>query len=280
MSKENFIEKISDEKLIEIVDRALRYEKNRKENNKIAHWLKIIPAAACVVLIIALLNILPMFQHEIDNDINYGSENPNRLLQPIDPNDPYSHVRFGKTRNILLLDVEWHTPETFEKEVVEPYKRHIEEWRASDDYLQSSDEEKSKREKFWKEMLQHYEEQIVDIKNNILLWTRTINGINCKECGLEISYCDKPKYDADGYLIWEVYPYNPGVFYIDENGESQYKSFGKSTLQNQAEYRDVLEKEIIPFCDDLLERGLLTQEDYDYYTTLDPLDYYVDLWFN
>jgi hypothetical protein len=40
----------------------------------------------------------------------------------------------------------------------------------------------------------------------------------------------------------------------------------------------MLEEQIIPYADDLLARGLITQEEYDRATT-DPLDYYVNMWF-
>ena len=35
--------------------------------------------------------------------------------------DPYAHVRFGETRDILLLDIEWHTYESY-LELVEDSK--------------------------------------------------------------------------------------------------------------------------------------------------------------
>jgi len=41
-----------------------------------------------------------------------------------------------------------------------------------------------------------------------------------------------------------------------------------------------LEKELVPFCDDLLEKGLLTQKQYDVFTTEDPLDVWVNRLFN
>jgi len=62
MSKENFIENITEDKLFEIVDKALRYEKNRKAEKIGLHWFKIIPAAAAIALVIGMMNILPIFQ--------------------------------------------------------------------------------------------------------------------------------------------------------------------------------------------------------------------------
>ena len=61
MSKENFIENISDEKLIEIVDKALRYEKIRNSGSIKPSLLKMIPIAAAIVFAFVFVNnILPL----------------------------------------------------------------------------------------------------------------------------------------------------------------------------------------------------------------------------
>ena len=65
MSKENFIENINDEKLIEIIDKALRYEKNRNSGSIKPNLLKIIPMAAVIVFtFIFLNNILPLLMFD------------------------------------------------------------------------------------------------------------------------------------------------------------------------------------------------------------------------
>jgi Leucine-rich repeat (LRR) protein len=67
MSKENFIENISDEKLIEIVDKALKYEKNRNSRNIKPSLLKMIPIAAALVFIFVFVNdVLPLMFGVID----------------------------------------------------------------------------------------------------------------------------------------------------------------------------------------------------------------------
>jgi len=385
MREEYFIDNLSEETIIRMVDKALRFQKNKKQDNKVAHLLKMIPAVACMALIILAINILPMFRHEIDdgeisgpnantevrtsevalfvpklveksffensvlaaikdkrirnimnayyyyqadkgyyaldtsigareknmlleyyeqytkltgddliamykeNGIGYDPENPSRLILQRDPNDPYSHVRFGATRDTLLLDVEWYTPETYEDEFINHYKEQ--DW-----YARLSDEAKIQYSATRDEYREHYEKILNQIKEKTTYISRTINGksgtyvsVGNGEEEIDISeYCD-----LDGYYIFKIYPYNPSVFYIDENGEEQYKDFGKWTstlyystftytynINNQTEYREVLKNEIIPFCDDLFERGLLTQYSYDYYTTFDPLEFYIDLWFN
>ena len=83
--------------------------------------------------------------------------------------------------------------------------------------------------------------------------------------------------------MFNIYPYYPGFVYCDENGVIQYKSFGTDPnhkyVNNKSEYDYVLEHEIIPYCDDILAKGLITQEFYDIATKKDPLDFYINLYF-
>jgi len=74
MREENFIENISDEKLVEIIDRALRYEKNRKNNKIKPNWLKIASAVAMIALVIGFVNLLPVFTRLEPDNINAGQE--------------------------------------------------------------------------------------------------------------------------------------------------------------------------------------------------------------
>jgi len=407
MSKEYFMDNISDEMIAKLIDKTLRFEKNNKINRKKINLFRIIPVAAMIAVFIGLVNLIAIipdigespnnidpsaninstlwdnieeyelfvprivekdfFENKIlaaitnqrtreqlsayytlqemilsDNTINkkiisvyildpvitereenilleslneYTDLTGNDLLymyaengiQPdnyIDPNDPYAHVRFGKTRDILLLDIEWHTPETYLEEVLEAYKitiaehnEWLNEYKDSEEYTQLSDKEKASHYYIeWtlenNEYCEFLEEFYEKIKEGKGYYARTINGKKNNYLGFYDSdnVIDISKYlDKNGYYIFRVYPYKPNVAYKDENGDWQYKQFvfkrdycGNAyyAAESKSEYYRMLEDKIIPFCDDLLERGLLTQERYDYYTTFDPLDYYVNLYFN
>ena len=82
--------------------------------------------------------------------------------------------------------------------------------------------------------------------------------------------------NSDGYYVWEVYPYYPVVSYQDENGEFQGKSF--DMVNSKSEFDIELQEQIKPYVDDLLAKGLITQ---DYHDNLvkDPLQYYIDAYF-
>jgi len=204
-----------------------------------------------------------------ENGIQYDPENPVKI---IDPDDPYANVRFGRTRDILLLEIEWHTPETFRELIMS--------WNGE----------------FWNgEFPEFCEEELNRIKDKTEYRARMVNGkpVNDFEWvyGVNSIYANNDPIDIseylniDGYFIFSIYPFVPKVEYIDENGEYQQKMFSHGAcsykyVSSKSEYTQILNDKIIPFCDDLLEKGLITQEKYDQYTIADPLDYYVDLWFN
>ena len=83
MSKEYFTENISDETIADMIDKALKYEKTKK-NEKIprANIIKAISAAAAVVLVIGIINLLPnMLKNpngEVGND-NGGNGTENSI---------------------------------------------------------------------------------------------------------------------------------------------------------------------------------------------------------
>ena len=181
--------------------------------------------------------------------------------------DPYTHVRFGETREILLLDIEWHTAESYleywENDML-PWINNIREAEISDDMQQPDLERILERDLRW-------------IENGQIYISKTVNGKN-----LLYTCNDPPRYsDADGYIIF--YPFMPGrqpigmnISYYDENGELQTELF---EARSKNEYWRMMENKLIPLCDDLLERGLITQEYYDDITTLDPLDEFINLYF-
>jgi hypothetical protein len=222
-----------------------------------------------------LLNYYNQYTHLTGNDIV-------RMFRqndiPYDPNwvDPYAHVRFGRTKDILLLDVEWHTSETYLEEVIEPLNNYIEQHKElfddsyNDEYLKSA------------------EKHLKDIENGKLYITRNVNGkkdidtfaLSFPNKNYSISTC----LDINGYYIFNIYPYFTTVSYYDENSELQFKNFGLDEkniccINSKKEYERILKNEIIPFCDDLLERGLITQEQYDDFTITTPLDKYVEMYF-
>ncbi|MCL1859822.1 MAG: hypothetical protein FWF92_11395 [Oscillospiraceae bacterium] len=72
MSKEYFTENISEETIANMIDKALKFEKTSKNKNIKANLLKIIPAAAVVVFMIGVINILSNINF---TNINNISEN-------------------------------------------------------------------------------------------------------------------------------------------------------------------------------------------------------------
>ena len=183
----------------------------------------------------------------------------------------YPNVRFGDTSDILLLEVEWHTPETY-SEYIQEIKNMIAEL-PDDVKKQYKDQHNSQ--------IKWMEENLKLLKRNRYFEPRLING---KKSGAYFTHYDvKEKdiakfFDKNGYYMFKIYPYYTYVAYYDENGDYQYKSFGSANSNQEYEY--VLRQEIQPFCDELLKNGLLTQEDYDYYTKKYPLDIWVERLFN
>ncbi|MCL2095402.1 MAG: hypothetical protein FWH10_00690 [Oscillospiraceae bacterium] len=166
--------------------------------------------------------------------------------------DPYSHVRFGETRDILLLDIEWHTYETYLEEVIEGLGLNI-------------------------------RGELERIANNSWYSTRIINGKHFEYLAEGVFSRDTDDIqqflDSDGYYRFEIYPSGGNLVYTDGDGETKIKKF--TVTNSKRQYDRVLEEEIIPFCGELLEQGLLTREKYDYYTKTrgNLLDYYIGLYF-
>jgi hypothetical protein len=169
----------------------------------------------------------------------------------VDPNDPYSHVRFGETREILLVEVEWHTRDSF--------LELAEEWNIPAEHMS------------W------YRQTANEIRDGTHFITRSINGIPgwfFNRSGVrDISQILTP----EGYYPYSVYPYNYFISYSDANNNWQNRQF---TASSKRHFDRLMENEIIPFCDDLFIRGLINIDEYNYYTMFDPLDYYVNMWFN
>ena len=212
-------------------------------------------------------------------------------------NERYAHVRFGATKDILLLDVEWFTEETFLEYIEEfklrweEYLQSWEEYLQSDEFMQLSDGEKKpyinsfnnfdNLDVMRDETLKVMEQTLNKIKNGTLFYSRTVNGKTngvLSIGGIRPGESILDYLDDDGYYSLNIYPYIPFVHYYDENGVYKTKDFGRTN--SKYDYERILTNEIIPFCDDLLAKELITQEQYDIYTVKDPLDYYVNNYFN
>ena len=266
------------------------------------------------------------------NDMMRMYMNAGATLSEVD--DPYAHVRFGETRDILLLDIEWHTAETIIEEFLLPgfligYEAFLEQVaEANPEELREllscvglDDPEElltlaEISESDPAEVIEYaisltsktatpgynYYEAADRIKAKTEYISRTINGkrlvaelIDTEGSVIGFSYIpegdvsfrrdnpfelsDTSYFDSDGYYIYDVYPRHIHICDFDENGNYKCRDYEK--IQTKSEYMRIMENEAIPQYDDLLARGLVTQEDYDFYTRIkDPLDYYVNLWFN
>jgi len=231
MKQKYYIDALSDETLAKMIDETLRFEKNQnqKRGNFKMNFLKIIPVAACILLLIGLINVLPIFQ---GTDVGVGSEGIGQpdieislptgyTTEDTTEVDRYAHVRFGETRDILLLDVEWHTYDTWLAEI-EELKDYYNECRQSDYYINKSDEEKQEWENTSEEYLKSMDELANEIKDQKIYMARTINGkratgvmcfsdmapleIRDYGCGLDINISEY--LDPDGYYIFNIYEQN------------------------------------------------------------------------
>jgi len=387
MREENFVENINEKKMIEIIDRALRYEKNI-ENNKIKiSWLKIIPAVAAVVFFIGLMNlnlIIPnssrpgtgrnisgdynyiekvdlfvpnlfeksFFENKILSvitneraynqitayytlqDLNLDENTINKRIIPVymldpnityretdvlldylneytdltgndivqmyanygipfenysDPNGLYANIRFGKTKNILLLEIEWFTYDEY-VEFIEEFKNFIypEMMKKDTYYMQLSDKAKEyydyylipyaimmeKAELDWQKNNKAYKPKII---NGKYTYERDVKNIDFGVSDSGKKFDIKNFLTPEGYYPVHVYPYFLHIGYFDENDEWTTKEFGYA--YSKTGFENILNSEIIPYCRELLVKGLITQEMYDYQMK-DPLQRYADKFFN
>ena len=243
-------------------------------------------------------------EHAYQTMIEFFGMAEHELLR--DPYADYAHVRFGETKNILLLDIEWHTVETYTAAYgIEERKNIYIEFQKSDEYALMSEEEKETTDsefEIWIETFdnehfekiinlikegKYYEERLVNGDyvarrvNNVGLSGQPIFNINQKE-NEDITEEEIARhFDEDGYYIYNVYPAYIHIFYYDENAETgyreRYRDFG--IVNSKQQFNSLLKNEIIPFLDDLMERGFLTQAQYDWYIR-DPLSQAVERYFD
>jgi len=189
----------------------------------------------------------------------------------------YPDIRFGDDKNTILLDVEWHTYETYISEFLPKLKRNYEEYKKSDEYMNKSDEYKNNYNNRTENNIAYYEQNAELIKDNKCFEPRFIDGKEAR--GLNHYIGDiSSLFNADGYFIWEIYPFFTDLIFFDE---INYKYFEGDTITAMTlrEYRYKLKHEIIPICDSLLERGVISQKQYDIWTMDDPVDILVKRFF-
>ena len=183
----------------------------------------------------------------------------------------YEQIHFGETQDVLLLDVEWHTPESYEEQQLKYYGNF------------GDSEEEAARETRTMEQINFFKDVI---KNKETYIMKTANGIDSHELFLldfDI-FAQNPnnnrtagdldfdtQIDPDGCFAYNIYPFTAKVWYQDEEDHWHTKEFN---AHNEKEFALVLD-ELTAYCDDLLANGLLSQEEYDMYAISSPLDYFV-----
>ena len=252
----------------------------------------------------------------------------------------YAHARFGASRDVLLLDIEWHDvhsyaelliklsfsdrsfldrleevrnlsaeyPETaefivkFEEWYSEVYRdwiiENINSYGFTKRYKGYSEEEKEAEiTKDVAAASKFSTDELTEVSDGKRWQTKTINGKERSvriitspnggwadygilrhyyEAGRRSEQFKAEFYEYYGYYMYEVYPTFVYIGYADESGEYHSEQFGNVFTQD--EFNGLVNDEIIPFLDDLIERGLITQEYYDW-TISDPLDKAVGLFF-
>lgn len=223
---------------------------------------------------------------------------PYEFYKPDEPE--YADVRFGADKNMLLLEIEWHTAETYAeyhaRSIIAEQNAAItmEEFEDIRNKYQGTDE-------FIEQFLEWYKNNLFDdydqaenalsalreILNNTAdkkHWVaKSINGIEFQLNSIGGLICEHSNedllknkcYDYYGYFMYNVYPAWIWVTYMDENGEYQEKNWA---VFSKEEFDSVTKEEVIPFLDDLLARSLITQEVYDW-TIKDPLEKAVEIYF-
>jgi len=218
-----------------------------------------------------------------------------------DVTDPYEKidVRYGETPDILLLDVEWYTYETYYEDIWEPL---IKEY---------ADKELNDYKEFWyynygghiiytNDPVEAAEKTALGIKYKKIIMARTINGRSCKYMDFPIydTVINNGKenfeqdmaglYDENGYYKFRV-PYQSeiGFGYSTKNGELCVKlvTFLEDDyyIISQDEYQAGVKKNFHAFVQKLYDDGDISRESYDYYMFSEefnaPRDYYISMFF-
>ena len=215
--------------------------------------------------------------------------------------DPYETGRYYKDEkgmDILLLEVEFYTYETYYDEICKPLIKEYE------------DKELPEYKQFWyynygghiiytNDPVEAAEKTALGIKYNKVVIAKTINGKPAKDMDFPIHYSVtnngkenfekdmQDRFDENGYYRFQVsYTSSIGFGYLNENNEPVGKHViisDNGFIIDQDEYQAGVEENFHTFITDLYERGLLSEEEYDYYLHDEelnaPLDYYTSMFF-
>jgi len=193
----------------------------------------------------------------------------------------YATIRFGDTPGTVILDVEWYTPETYQREIIDPVIQQADESQAA--YIKILEQNKT------------------DMENGTFNSARLINGKTRDELNKYFEFPNgdggtddcfflelrnfEPTIYTDGDYVQSVFPLTCLVPYKDENGDIVTKYFSplgdndpdpNPRIYSQREF-DFVEDDIISTCDELLAKGEITREAYDYYAIKTPYDRLVKL---
>ena len=204
-----------------------------------------------------------VIQTDISADTSQETETVSEIID-----FKYEKIRFGETQDILLLDIEWHTPKSFKEAILEEYG-DID--GINDGILKWIDDTKENINS-----KETYIAKTINGKSYSILYyfTRSSNPYNNRTKGDPLAAL---QIDPNGYYIFNIYPFYWAVGYIDENGEYQYKDYKAA---NEREFC-LIADDIISYCDELLAERQITQEEYNQQAIKSPLDYYVRVlgWF-
>jgi hypothetical protein len=218
----------------------------------------------------------------------------------------YAHVRFGWSKDILLLDVEWHTYETYREEIIQPVIISQEEFKQTQQYIDMPDEEKEWRAVNGERWLEFLISRAEDIRNGTEFFARYINGKSTRRTpenpeiqGVSINIANTSEEEAaeflsrlideNGYYIFEIYPRHVYISYVglDDHWTDKYFCcefdgdgfrLPCEGVNSASEFNIILEEKLRPYADDLLARMLINQDEYDR-AVQDPLDYFADMYF-
>ena len=228
--------------------------------------------------------------------------------------DRYENVRFGETKDILLVEVELYTYETYREDICIPLIEARQGIEPSPDeiyyYYGYGGNTLTTNDPVEAE-----ENMALLVKHRKIIIARTINGKPAKDMGFPISWLVTNNgkevlaeklagyYDENGYYKFRInyLPYVP-LSYDVGNGEyvterfllddSLYyeieydgQIFGTyRTPETQEEYQELLNKNFNPRCRELYNQGVMDEYSYNFYMESDyiqaPRDYYVNMFFN
>ena len=229
--------------------------------------------------------------------------------------DPYENARIEENErgyDVLLLDVEWYTYETYMEDHYYPLIEARDKGELDTESVYSYYGYGGNRIET-NDPLEVAEKTALTIKYNKRIMARTINGKPAKDFGYPINsgiinngpevFAEQMagSHDENGYYRFQVH-YNSilTMEWYDENGKLQTSNYplagyelwrvedgvnyySINLVRDKAHYLELIETEFNPYCEKLYEDGEITKEIYE--STLveyiqSPLDYYIKLFFS